>query len=90
MELLLWHTLCHLLTSFPTGTMSLAMIEEHTAMFTKTLAPQRSWSVTPNQIPHPIQFTRNQEETLTSQEPTDDIIKGGLSESGERVIRRNG
>ncbi|XP_070584602.1 uncharacterized protein [Erythrolamprus reginae] len=56
------------------GAMSFAMIEEHTAMLTKTLAPQRSWSVTPGQILHPIQFTRNQEETLTSQEPTDYIL----------------
>ncbi|XP_026575064.1 uncharacterized protein LOC113448576 [Pseudonaja textilis] len=69
------------------GAMSPAMIEEHTAMLTKTLPPQRSWSVTPIQIPHPIQFTRNQEETLTSQKHTDDIPKGGLSESGQQQLR---
>ncbi|XP_058038971.1 soluble scavenger receptor cysteine-rich domain-containing protein SSC5D-like isoform X1 [Ahaetulla prasina] len=69
------------------GAMSLAMIEEHTAMLTKTLAPQRSWSVTPNQIPNPIQIIRKQEETLTSQEPTDDILKGDVSESGQQLLR---
>ncbi|XP_032091156.1 uncharacterized protein LOC116520852 [Thamnophis elegans] len=69
------------------GAMSAAMIEEHTAMLTKTLAPQKSWSAAPNQIPHPIHFIRNQEETLTSQEPTDDILKGGLSESGQQHLR---
>lgn len=63
--------------------MSLAMIEEHMAMLTKTVAPQKSWSVTPNQIPHPSQLTRNEEETLTNEEPTEDIPKGGLSENGE-------
>ncbi|XP_063157072.1 soluble scavenger receptor cysteine-rich domain-containing protein SSC5D-like [Candoia aspera] len=69
------------------GEMPLAMIEEHTAMLTRSLAPQRSWSVVPKQIPHPIQLTRNQEETMTSQEHTENIPKGGISESGQQKLR---
>ncbi|XP_033025990.1 soluble scavenger receptor cysteine-rich domain-containing protein SSC5D isoform X5 [Lacerta agilis] len=49
------------------GEMPLAMVEEHVAMLTRTLAPQRRRYVAPKRIPRPTQPTGNQEATVANE-----------------------
>ncbi|XP_034991878.2 soluble scavenger receptor cysteine-rich domain-containing protein SSC5D isoform X2 [Zootoca vivipara] len=49
------------------GEMPLAMVEEHVAMLTRTLAPQRRRYMAPKRIPRPTQPTGNQEATVVNE-----------------------
>ncbi|XP_028558058.2 uncharacterized protein LOC114581729 isoform X3 [Podarcis muralis] len=49
------------------GEMPLAMVEEHVAMLTRTLAPQRRRYIAPKRIPRPTQPTGNQETTVANE-----------------------
>lgn len=59
--------LCHMVYHLLTGEMPLAMVEEHVAMLTRTLAPQRRRYIAPKRIPRPTQPTGNQETTVANE-----------------------
>nr|XP_020663048.1 soluble scavenger receptor cysteine-rich domain-containing protein SSC5D-like isoform X1 [Pogona vitticeps] len=63
------------------GEMPLAMVEEHMAMLSRTVAPQRSRSLAPKRIPRPVRPTRGQEEPVANEvSHTQESPKGHASE----------
>ncbi|XP_062839940.1 soluble scavenger receptor cysteine-rich domain-containing protein SSC5D [Anolis carolinensis] len=63
------------------GEMPLAMVEEHVAMLTRTLAPQRFRTVAPRRIPRPTRPSITQEEPVANEAShAEKRLKGSLSE----------
>ncbi|XP_044305993.1 soluble scavenger receptor cysteine-rich domain-containing protein SSC5D-like, partial [Varanus komodoensis] len=76
------------------GEMPLAMVEEHVAMLTRTLPPQRPRSAAPQRIPHPTQPTRDHRGPVAHEaSSTNKSSNEGLSEqeqNGQWQVRLTG